>query len=349
MVVIMNSGATKENILQVQRWLEEMGFGIHCSQGVERTIIGAIGGDKSKVDIEQLLSLPGVERVVHVVEPYKLVSRSFHPETSVVKVGGVPIGRNNVVIAAGPCAIEDYQTLVQIAQAVKAAGAHILRGGSYKPRTSPYSFQGHGAEGLQMLHAAGQAVGLPVVTEVMDPRDVELVAEYADMLQIGARNAQNYSLLKEVGQTDRPILLKRGMHCTIEDWLLAAEYIAVQGNTQIVLVERGIRSFETYTRNTLDLSAVPVVHKLSHLPVGIDPSHATGMSELVPTMAKAGVAAGADFLMIEVHHDPPKAWCDGRQSLNCDQFAQLMTELAQVAIAVGRSLEVVEDEDHNSL
>ena len=338
MIVIMKTGSTPEEVSQVQQTLESLGFGIHLSQGVERAIIGAIGGDKSKVDVERLNSLPGVERVVHVLEPYKLVSKSLHPQPTVIEAGSACFGGNQVMVIGGPCAIEDYSALLEVAHGIKKAGANLLRGGSYKPRTSPYSFQGHGLEGLKMLASAGQTVGLPVITEVMDTRDVELVAEFADILQIGTRNAQNYPLLKEVGQTRRPILLKRGMNCTIEDWLLSAEYIAAAGNQQIILTERGIRTFETYTRNTLDLSAIPAVHKLSHLPVLVDPSHATGNSELVPTLAKAAVAAGADGLMIEVHHNPEAAWCDGRQSLTITAFQELMAELRPVAQAIGRTI-----------
>ncbi|MBO8127476.1 MAG: 3-deoxy-7-phosphoheptulonate synthase [Firmicutes bacterium] len=338
MIIIMRRGATPEEIEQVKAKLEGLGFGVHLSEGVKRTILGAIGGDKSKIDVEQLMSLPGVERVVHVMEPYKLVSRAFHPDDTVVEVGDVKVGSGTLTVIAGPCAVENYTTLLETAKEVKKAGATILRGGSFKPRTSPYSFQGHGLEGLKMLASAGKAVGLPVVTEVMDTRDVEVVAQYADLLQIGARNAQNYPLLKEVGQSGVPVLLKRGMHCTYEDWLLAAEYIASSGNTQIILAERGIRTFETHTRNTLDLSAVPVIHKLSHLPVVVDPSHATGQAELVPAMAKAAVAAGSDALMIEVHHNPQTAWCDGRQSLNFQQFSQLMDEIRTIAQAIGRKV-----------
>lgn len=338
MIVIMKLGAALTEVKQVQAKLEGLGFGIHLSQGVERTIIGAIGGDKSKVDIEQLYSLPGVERVVHVMEPYKLVSRTFQPDSTVIEIGKVQIGGPHIVIIAGPCAIESYTSLVDVAKEVKAAGANILRGGSFKPRTSPYSFQGHGLEGLKMLASAGRSAGLPVVTEVMDTRDVEIVAQYADILQIGARNAQNYPLLKEVGQIGKPVLLKRGMNCTFEDWLLSAEYVASAGNKQIILAERGIRTFENYTRNTLDLSAVPVIHRLSHLPVLVDPSHATGQRELVPAMAKAAIAAGADALMVEVHQSPETAWCDGRQSLDIAQFQALMQELSPIATAINRTI-----------
>jgi len=336
MIVVMQKGATAEEIRGVEERLREFGFKTHPIYGVERTVIGAIG-DKRNGQAEVILNLPGVERVVPILRPYKLVAREVKPETSQVQVGDVTIGGKEVVIMAGPCAVENEVQLLSAAKAVKEAGGHILRGGAFKPRTSPYAFQGLEEEGLRLLARAREATGLPIVTEVIDTRDVELVERYADMLQVGTRNMQNFRLLREVGQTDKPVLLKRGLAATVEEWLMAAEYIAAAGNHKIILCERGIRTYETGLRNTLDVSAVPLVKELSHLPVIVDPSHATGNYRMVPPLARAAVAAGADGLMIEVHPDPARALSDGPQSLTPARFAVLMEEIARVAAAVGRA------------
>ena len=307
--------------------------------GSIRTAIGVMG-NLGYVDADQVLLMPGVKEIIHVSKPYKLVSRQFKSENTLIRVGeDVVIGGEEIVVMAGPCAVETEEQILKIARAVAASGAKILRGGAFKPRTAPYSFQGLGEEGLKLLAIAREETGLKIVTEVMSDRDVELVYEDADMLQVGTRNMQNFSLLKELGKIDKPVLLKRGMSATIEEWLLAAEYIVSSGNHRVVLCERGIRTFETYTRFTLDLSAVPLVKQLSHLPVIVDPSHGTGRRELVIPMAKAAIAAGADGLMIEVHHDPENSWTgDGRQSLLPDQFDLMMKELRPLAAVLGRKL-----------
>lgn len=338
MIVVMERDATEEQIQKVVSRLEREGFQVHLSRGVTRTIIGAVG-DKGHLQRESLEAMEGVEKVVPVLRPYKLAAREFRPENTVVRLRqGVEIGGEAIQVIAGPCAVESFEQLLVTAEAVKASGATILRGGAFKPRTSPYSFQGLEEEGLRLLAQARAATGLPVVTEVMDPRSVPLVAEYADVLQVGARNMQNFYLLREVGAAKKPVLLKRGPSATIEEWMLAAEYIMSAGNDQIILCERGIRTFENATRNTLDLSAVPLVKSLSHLPVFVDPSHGTGRWELVTPMALAAVAAGADGVMIEVHPNPGEALSDGPQSLKPDKFAQLMRQLTRVATAVGRTL-----------
>jgi 3-deoxy-7-phosphoheptulonate synthase len=339
MMIIMRSDATDEQINHVTDTLKKMGFGVHLSRGVERTIIGAIG-DKRTVTIENLQVLPGVADVVPIRKPFKLVSREFKKEDTIVDIGdGVKIGASApICIIAGPCSVESRSQIVDTAEAVKKAGAKALRGGAFKPRTSPYSFQGLGEEGLKYLVEAKKKTGLPVVTEVMDTRDVDLVKKYADVLQIGARNMQNFNLLKEVGKAKKPVLLKRGQAATIEDLLMAAEYVMSEGNRDIILCERGIRTPETYTRNTLDLNAVPVIKKLSHLPVIVDPSHGIGLWDLVPAMAKAAVAAGADGLIIEVHPKPEEALSDGAQSLKPDNFEALMRDLKKIAEAVGRRM-----------
>ncbi|MBC7346230.1 MAG: 3-deoxy-7-phosphoheptulonate synthase [Clostridia bacterium] len=338
MIVVMERDATEEQIQKVVSRLEREGFQVHLSRGVTRTIIGAVG-DKGHLQRESLEAMEGVEKVVPVLRPYKLAAREFRPENTVVRLRqGVEIGGEAIQVIAGPCAVESFEQLLVTAEAVKASGATILRGGAFKPRTSPYSFQGLEEEGLRLLAQARAATGLPVVTEVMDPRSVPLVAEYADVLQVGARNMQNFYLLREVGAAKKPVLLKRGPSATIEEWMLAAEYIMSAGNDQIILCERGIRTFENATRNTLDLSAVPLVKSLSHLPVFVDPSHGTGRWELVTPMALAAVAAGADGVMIEVHPNPDEALSDGPQSLKPDKFAQLMRQLTRVATAVGRTL-----------
>lgn len=333
----MQQGAGEAEVNQVVERLTKLGFGVHVSRGVEKTVIGAVG-DRRAAEPDDLQTLPGVERVVPVMEPYKLASRHFHPDDTVIQVGEVEIGGSEVVMMAGPCAVESREQLLETARAVKAAGARLLRGGAFKPRTSPYAFQGLGEEGLKLLAETREATGLPVITEVMDTRDVDRVAYYADILQLGARNAQNFSLLKELGRVGKPVLVKRGMHTTIEEWLLSAEYVMASGNHQVILGERGIRTFETATRNTLDLSAVALVKMLSHLPVLVDPTQGTGKNKLVAPMSLAAVAAGADALLVEVHYNPRLALCDGPQALTTEQFADLMRRLRPVAEAVGRTM-----------
>ncbi|GEA14351.1 MAG: 3-deoxy-7-phosphoheptulonate synthase [Moorella sp. (in: firmicutes)] len=337
MIIVMKPGATREQIEAVSERLVELGFKTHPIYGQEKTVIGAIG-DKKALSSEAIINLPGVEKIVPIMKPYKLVSRELKETPSIVRVGGVPVGGRGLVVMAGPCAVESEEQLLSTARAVKAAGAQILRGGAFKPRTSPYAFQGLEEEGIKMLARVREEAGLPFVTEVVDTRDVALVAEYADAIQIGARNMQNFRLLKEAGATGKPILLKRGLAATIEEWLMAAEYILDSGNPNVILCERGIRTFETATRFTLDLAAVAVVKENSHLPVIVDPSHGTGSWRLVLPMARAAVAAGADGLIIEVHPDPARALCDGPQSLHPETFDRLMGELAPVALAVGRGL-----------
>ncbi|AAM24268.1 3-deoxy-7-phosphoheptulonate synthase [Caldanaerobacter subterraneus subsp. tengcongensis MB4] len=337
MVIVMNIDASEKQISEITNLLTSLGLGYHISRGEEKIVIGVIG-DKRKLDGKAIEMMEGVEKVIPIVDPYKLASRIFKPEPTIVKVGDIEIGGKNIVIMAGPCAVESREQLFESAMAVKRAGAHFLRGGAYKPRTSPYSFQGLEEEGLKMLSEARELTGLKIVTEVMDVHSVEKVAEYADVLQIGARNMQNFSLLKAVGRMNKPVLLKRGLAATLEEWLSAAEYILNEGNKDVILCERGIRTFETYTRNTLDLSAVPAIKKLSHLPIIVDPSHGTGRWHLVPSMAKAAVAAGADGLIIEVHPDPKNALSDGPQSLTPDNFESLVKELKIIAEAVGREL-----------
>jgi 3-deoxy-7-phosphoheptulonate synthase len=337
MIIIMRPDANDEQINHVAEKLKKLGFGVHLSKGTERTVIGAIG-DKTSIQLEALQMLPGVSEIVPIRKPYKLVSREFKLEDTIVKIGDkVAVGAGKpIVVIAGPCSVEGKEEILEVAREVKKAGAVALRGGAFKPRTSPYSFQGLGEEGLKYLQEAREKTGLPVVTEALDTRDVPLVAKYADVIQIGARNMQNFNLLREAGKTGKPVLLKRGAGATIEELLMSAEYILSEGNRQVILCERGIRTLETYTRNTLDLSAVPVIKKLSHLPVIVDPSHGTGKWDLVPAMAKAAIAAGADGLIIEVHPHPDEALSDGPQSLKPDTFGQLMSELKLIAQAVGR-------------
>jgi len=332
MIIVMRKEVTDKEIKMVTDLLESEGFGTHLSKGVARTIIGAIG-DKTKINIDVIRMMKAVSEVISIQKPYKLVSREIYPEDTVIKISDtVSIGSNApAAIIAGPCAVESREGIIEIAKFVKKAGANLLRGGAFKPRTSPYSFQGLGEEGLKYLAEARDLTGLPIVTEVMDPRDVKLVAKYADVLQIGARNMQNFNLLKEVGKTNKPILLKRGPAATIEELLMSAEYIFSEGNKQVILCERGIKTFETYTRNTLDICAVPVIKKLSHLPVIVDPSHGTGLWDLVGPMAKAALAAGADGLSIEVHPEPKKAFSDGAQSLKFDTFEALMADIKVIA------------------
>jgi 3-deoxy-7-phosphoheptulonate synthase len=340
MIIILAPSASESDIEELVTNLKERGYGVHLSKGIEKTIVGVIGAhDEHKpVIAEQLSSLAYVERVVPILKPYKVVGKEFHPDKTIISVGGVDIGGQKVVVMAGPCSVETEEQTLEVARAVKAAGASILRGGAFKPSTSPYSFLGLGEDGLKMLAAAREATGMPIITEVMDTRDVELVTRYADILQVGTRNMTNFSLLTEVGVAKKPVMLKRGMSSTIEEWLQAAEYIANQGNYEIILCERGIRTFETYTRNTFDVSSIPALLELSHLPVIADPSHGTGRYQLVPPVAKAAVAAGADGVMVEVHPHPEKALKDGAQSLTPDNFAILMKDLASVARAVGRYL-----------
>ena len=336
MIIVMNANATKEELEQAVDRLEKMGFGVHRSTGENHTILGAIGKPKEE-NRHVMEMMPGVERAVLVSQPFKLVSREFREKGSVIEVGSAQIGGNKLSVMAGPCAVESEESLVQLAVELKRTGATLLRGGAFKPRTSPYSFQGLEKEGLEILARAREASGLPIVTEVMDQHSVDLVASFADIIQVGARNMQNFRLLKEVGEIDKPVLLKRGMSATIEEWLMAAEYILSEGNHQVILCERGIRTFETYTRNTVDLSAVPIIKHLSHLPVIVDPSHGTGSWRWVPAMSKAAIAAGADGLMIEVHPSPQEALSDGPQSLTPKHFDELMQELEGVARSVGRS------------
>jgi 3-deoxy-7-phosphoheptulonate synthase len=334
-VVVMKPGADETAIDRVVARLRDLGFDAHVSRGVERTVIGAIG-DRSVLVGTDLEAMDGVEKVVPIRQPFKLASREGHPEPTVVRVAGVEVGGPEVVLIAGPCSVESREQLLQTARAVKAAGARLLRGGAFKPRTSPYGFHGLGVEGLDLLAEVRAEVGLPVVTEVMSPQAVERVAETADCLQIGARNMQNYDLLREVGRTRKPVLLKRGLAATIQEWLMAAEYVLAGGNHDVILCERGIRTFETATRFTLDLNAVPVVKEMSHLPVIVDPSHGTGRASLVPALARAGIAAGADGLIVEVHPNPAEALSDGAQTLNFAAFAQMAADVRRVAAAVGR-------------
>ncbi len=340
MIIVLNRSATKEQIATVEGRLVEMGYSIHPIYGVEKTVIGAVGApDRDKdEDADHLRSLKYVEEVMLIVRPYKFVAREARTFASEVDVDGIPVGGNKIAIMAGPCTVETEEQVMITARAVKAAGATILRGGAFKPSTSPYSFQGLGEEGLRILKAAKEETGLRIVTEVMDPRAVELVSSYADLLQVGTRNMQNYDLLKEVGMGKKPVLLKRGMSAKLDEWLHAAEYICVKGNTNVILCERGIRTFEPYTRNTLDLSAVPSIKVLSHLPVVVDPSQGTGRWNLVGPMCKAAVACGADGLLIEVHPDPERAVKDGPQSLKIEKFEALMRELKPIVEAVGRTV-----------
>ena len=336
MVVVMQAGANEEQIQRVIDRLVAMGFDVHRSTGTTHTVLGAVGVP-ANVDPRDIELLDGVREVVRITQPYKLASRAFRPEGTVVDVGkGVRIGGNEVVVAAGPCAVESSEQIHIIAERVARLGAKLLRGGAFKPRTSPYSFQGLGEQGLKYIRQAADKNALLVVSEVMDPSQIPMMLPYVDVFQVGARNMQNYHLLRALGEVPKPVLLKRGMSATIEELLLSAEYIMAGGNYNVILCERGIRTFETYTRNTLDIAAIPVIKKLSHLPIIADPSHGTGRRDKVPPMARAAVAAGADGLLIEVHHDPEHALSDGAQSLYADQFAQLMAELRIIAPAVGR-------------
>ena len=332
MIAVLKRGTTQEQTDHLLAWLKKMNLDVHISHGAEITILGLIG-DTSRVDIELLSSLEIVDSVKRVSEPFKQANRKFHPNDTVVSVGSVKIGGGHFAMIAGPCSIESYDQIIDVAKSVKAAGADILRGGAFKPRTSPYAFQGLKDEGMKMLVEAKRATGLPIITEIMNARTLDLF-EDVDIIQVGARNMQNFDLLQELGKTHKPILLKRGLANTLQELLMSAEYIMSEGNENIILCERGIRTYETYTRNTLDLSAIPVLHELSHLPVVVDPSHATGRSALVPPMAVAAAAAGADGIMVEVHNNPSCALCDGAQSLTPEQFANVNKRIQNVREAL---------------
>jgi 3-deoxy-7-phosphoheptulonate synthase len=336
-IIVLKPDATAEQVDHIIKKIKGLGLQAHVSKGTERTVIGAIG-DEAVLRSIPLEAIPGVEKVLPILKPYKLASQEFRKEKTVISVGKEQIGGPRIAVMAGPCAVENKTLLFEIAKEVKSAGANFIRGGAFKPRTSPYAFQGLEEEGLKYLAEVRDRTGLPVVTEVMDPRDIEMIVKYADVLQIGARNMQNFRLLKEVGLCQKPVLLKRGISATIKEWLMSAEYIMSGGNHAVILCERGIRTYETATRNTLDLSAVPVLKQMTHLPVIVDPSHAVGKWDLVAPMAKASVAAGADGLIIEVHSNPEEALCDGEQSLKPRIFKQLMDELRPIANAVGRQI-----------
>jgi 3-deoxy-7-phosphoheptulonate synthase len=340
MIINMAVNATEEQIDHVVKRIQECGFQAHLSRGEERAVIGVVGkSEKHRGELEALQAAPGVEEIIRITHPFKLASRNFRPEGSVVDLGkGVSIGGTEIVAAAGPCAVESAEQIGEIAEKVARAGAKLLRGGAFKPRSSPYSFQGLGEEGLKLMRAAADDNGLLVVSEVMDPSQIDVMLPYVDVMQVGARNMQNYYLLRALGEIQKPVLLKRGMSATIEELLLSAEYIMSGGNYNVILCERGIRTFDTYMRNTMDIAAIPVIKQLSHLPVVADPSHGTGRRDKVGAMARAAVAAGADGLLIEVHQDPERALSDGAQSLYPDQFAQLMAEARMIAPAVGRRI-----------
>ena len=342
MILVMNIDSTLEEITTVNERLEAMGFQNQIIQGVKKIVIGAVGDPLASNALKELTQMPGVEKIVPIMKPFKLVSREAQAEGSIIEVGDVKIGGQDLVVIAGPCAVENREQIMTAAHAAKRAGANMIRGGAFKPRTSPYSFQGLEEEGLKLLKESSLATGLPTVTEVIDEHSLQLALEYVDMLQIGARNMQNFRLLKAAGQTDKPVLLKRGMSATIEEWLMAAEYILSEGNQKVILCERGIRTFETYTRNTLDLSAVPVVKRLSHLPIIVDPSHGTGDRQLVGPMSMAAIAAGADGLILEMHPQPAKAVSDGAQSLTPEGLDELMQQLQALAPVVRRSMVKIE-------
>ncbi len=338
MIIVMKAHAEQKNIEAVVRRVEELGYKIHMSRGEARTIIGVIGAEEHLIQNETFEVMDGVEKTIRVMQPFKLASRDFSASDTVIEVGGVPIGGRRIVVMAGPCSVESREMILETAHAVKAAGATVLRGGAFKPRSSPYSFQGLGEEGLKYLAEAREQTGLPVITEVMGSEDIDLIAEYTDIFQVGARNTQNYSLLKALGRQRKPVFLKRGISGTIQELLMSAEYILAGGNMNVMICERGIRTYETATRNTFDINAIPVLKGLTHLPVVADPAHGTGMWQLVGAIAKAAVAAGADAIMVEVHPNPARAWSDGAQSLTFDRFAALMQELRLVAQAVGREM-----------
>ena len=337
MIIVLKPRTTHEDVSRVENMIKRRGLDTHVVEGQEMTIIGCIG-DTSKIDSKLFEVDHSVDKVMHVQEPYKLANRAFHPEDSIVNVSGVKIGGGNLAMIAGPCSVETLDQVMEIAKAAKAAGANLLRGGAFKPRTSPYSFQGLGLDGLDILCEVRKEVGLPIVTELMSPDYLDIFNEKVDLIQIGARNMQNFDLLKQLGQLDRPILLKRGLNATYEEWIMSAEYIMASGNENVILCERGIRTFESYTRNTLDLQSIPVLKRLTHLPVIVDPSHAGGKWWLVDSMAMAAVAAGADGLMVEVHNNPECALCDGAQSLKPVKYSELVKKISQIATVVGKSL-----------
>lgn len=340
MIIVLKPHTSEDNISRVEKRIQSCGLDTHIVRGEEMTIIGCIG-DTTAIDPKSFEVDPSVDKVMHVQEPYKLANRAFHPENSIIDVSGVKVGGRHLALIAGPCSVESLEQVLTIARAAKAAGANLLRGGAFKPRTSPYSFQGLGMEGLDILCEVKKEVGLPLVSELMSPDHLEVFNEKVDLIQIGARNMQNFDLLKQLGQLDRPILLKRGLNATYEEWIMSAEYIMASGNADVILCERGIRTFETYTRNTLDLQCIPVLKKKTHLPVIVDPSHAGGKWWLVEPMAKAAIAAGADGLMIEVHDDPENALCDGAQSLKPAKYEELLKQIKQIAAVVGKSIEPV--------
>lgn len=337
MIVIMKPGTQRSAIESLMEKIRAQGFEIHPIQGVSYCIFGIVG-DTSRMDPETITIDEHVDRVMRVQEPFKKANRNFHPQNSIITIGSEKIGGNKLAVMAGPCSVESAAQILQIAGSVQSSGANFLRGGAFKPRTSPYAFQGMGEQGLELLKLAKAQTGMPIVSELMSVDKLELFVENVDVIQIGARNMQNFDLLKEVGKTNIPILLKRGLSATIEEWIMSAEYIMASGNEQVIFCERGIRTFEHYTRNTLDLSAIPAIKKLSHLPVIVDPSHAAGLAWMVPALSKAAIAVGADGLMIEVHNDPAKALCDGAQSIKPDMFANLMEELKGIARIVGREI-----------
>ena len=337
MIIVLKPEATESQLKHIVSRIKALGLKPMLSRGIERTIIGVIG-EEDLLRVQPMEIFPGVEKVMPILAPYKLVSREFKPSDTVVDVNGIKIGGNKIAVMAGPCAVENFDLLFSIAKAVKKGGAVILRGGAFKPRTSPYSFQGLGEEGLKLLVEVKKRTGLPIATELMDVRDLDIVERHADIIQIGARNIQNFDLLKEVGRSKKPVLLKRGMASTVKDWLLSAEYILQNGNFNVILCERGIRTFETETRFTQDLSAIPIIKSLSHLPIVVDPSHAAGRWGLVPALSKAAIAAGADGLLVEVHSKPEEALCDGPQAMLPEKFAKLMVELKRIAKAVGREM-----------
>ena len=338
MIVEMRTGATREEVDSVVQKAKSLGLGVQLNIGTDKTVVAILGSNTGQIPTDIFAVLPGVESVTRIMKPYKLASREFKPRDTRVNCGGVEIGGERIIVIAGPCAVESETQLMEAARAVKKAGASILRGGAFKPRTSPFSFQGLQIKGLELLAKAREDFGMPVVTEVVNPQEVEMVASYADMLQIGSRNMQNFALLTNVGKSRRPVVLKRGFSCTITEWLTAADYLLAEGNNQVILCERGIRTFEDSIRFSLDISAIPVLKKSSHLPVIVDPSHAAGHYSLVPAIAKAAVAAGADGLLIEVHPNPKEALVDGLQSLSTSDFTRLMEELRTIARSVGRHI-----------
>ncbi len=337
MIIVLKPRSTREDLTRVEQMIKRRGLDTHIVEGSGMTIIGCIG-DTTRIDSKLFEVDQAVEKVMHVQEPYKLANRAFHPEDSVIDVSGVKIGGGNLAMIAGPCSVESFEQVLEIARAVRESGANLLRGGAFKPRTSPYSFQGLGLEGLKILCAVKEETGLPIVTELMSTDHLEIFNEKVDLIQIGARNMQNFDLLKQLGQLKRPVLLKRGLNATYEEWIMSAEYIMASGNENVILCERGIRTFETYTRNTLDLQSIPVIRRLTHLPIIVDPSHAGGKWWLAEPMAKASIAAGADGLMIEVHNNPECALCDGAQSLKPEKYGTLIQEITQIAKVIGKDI-----------